>query len=126
MLALLATRAFPFIGLRWELLPAGVTLLLIALSLWHVYKEGFPSLDGGEESLLYFREVATRTEAKYLEAWKAMTDDQYLADLLGQAWRNSVILTQKFDHIRLALTWLALAIPFWLGSLVILSFARTR
>jgi hypothetical protein len=121
LLAVLATRAFPYNALRWEIMPIGATLVLLGVSFWHLYAEAFPALDGGENSLLYFREVAKRTEATYIDAWKETTDEQYLSDVLGQVWRNSVILSQKFNHVKWAFNSLALAIVPWLVSLAILS-----
>jgi hypothetical protein len=124
MLALLATRAFPHANMGWAWIPAVLALICLGASLWNVYKEGFPSLGGGEESLLYFREIAKRTEASYVVAWTQLDDEQYTRDLLGQVWRNSVILRQKFNHVRLALVWLSLGIPVWLGALGLLVFSR--
>lgn len=121
LLAVLATRAFPLAHLRWELIPVGVTLVLLTISFWHLYKEAFPALDGGQESLLYFREIAKRTEGKYVDAWLRMTEEDYLKDLLGQVWRNSEILRQKFDHMKSAFIALALAIVPWMISLALLS-----
>ena len=63
MLALLATPAFPYAQLRWELMPIGLALLGLGVSLWNLYKQAFPALDGGHQSLIYFREIAGRTEA---------------------------------------------------------------
>ena len=120
--AVLATRAFPYANLRWEWIPLGLTLFLLGTSFWHLYREAFPALDGGHDSLLYFREIAKRTETKYIDAWKDFTDEEYLNDLLGQIWRNSAILTQKFHHMKWAFYSLALAIVPWIISLVVLTF----
>ena len=70
-LAVLATRSAIYSQLRLEWIPVGLTLLLLGISFWHLYKEAFPSLKGGQESLLYFNEIAKRTEAKYVETWKS-------------------------------------------------------
>lgn len=127
MLALLATWVTPVSSLETtEVVAAAVSALLIAASLWHVYREGFPALEGGEESHLYFRQIASRTEAKYAASWRQMTDQQYLDDLLGQIWRNSVILKQKFDHVRWALRLLALSLLPWCVALALLSRAGVQ
>jgi len=115
---LLATRALPYTHLRWELIPVTATLLLIALSVWHLYQEAFPALDGGEDSLVYFRPIAGRTETNFRDAWLKQADEQHLSDLLGQIWRNSVILKKKFDHIRWAFIFLACALLPWAISLI--------
>ena len=96
-------------------------MLLLGISFWHLYKEAFPSLEGGQESLLYFNEIAKRTEAKYIERWKSLEESEYLADLLGQVWRNSEILKQKFEHVKWAFYSLALAIVPWLVALAMLT-----
>ena len=124
MLALLATRSAPYSNLGWVWLPISIALLGLAINLWNVYKEGFPSLDGGEESLLYFREIAKKSEVNYVGAWTDLSDERYVKDLLGQIWRNSVILRKKFDHVRFALIALGLAIPAWAVALALLSLKR--
>jgi hypothetical protein len=126
MLAVLATRTSSYALLRWEWIAVGLTLVPLAFSFWQLYREAFPSLDGGEQSLLYFREIAKRDERKYIEAWQRMTDDEYLKDLLRQTWRNSEILKQKFDHMKLAFYGLALAIVPWMISLALLSRLTTN
>ncbi len=122
LLAVLATRAFPYATLRWEWIPIGLTLIALSTSFWHLFKEAFPVLKGGDGSALYFREVAKQTEAKYFETWKNLSDEQYLNELLGQVWRNSEILKQKFDHMRWAFYSLAVAIVPWVVSLALLTY----
>lgn len=121
LLAVLATRGVLLAQLRWEWIPIVLTLTLLAVSFWHLYKEAFPLLEGGQESLLYFQEISKRTETNYIEAWKKMTEDEYLKDLTGQVWRNSEILQQKYDHMKWAFCSLALSIVPWIVSLVLLS-----
>ena len=81
----------------------------------------FPSLEGGRGSLIYFREIAKRKEAQYAEEFRSISEEDYLKDLLGQVWRNSEILTEKFDHISTAFNWTAFSILPWVGSLVLLA-----
>lgn len=121
LLAVLATRAAQPAALRWEWVPIGLTMLFLAVSFWHLYQQSFPSLDGGGESLLYFQEVAKRTEARYIESWKAMSSEQYVNDLLGQVWRNSEILRKKYDHLKWALYSMSLAMIPWAVSLALLT-----
>jgi hypothetical protein len=121
LLAFLATRAFPYGQLGWEWFSIILTLALMAISYWHLYKAAFPSLDGGQESFLYFQEISKRTEANYIDAWKKMSDSEYLNDLMGQIWRNSVILKEKYDHVKWSFYSLALSIAPWISSIVILS-----
>jgi hypothetical protein len=89
---------------------AGSTLALITVSLWFLYRVAFPALDGGQQSLIYFREVAKRTETAFVDAFSQQDAGLRVKDLLGQVWRNSCILTAKFDALKRAFIFMALAI----------------
>lgn len=105
---------------HWSL-PLLLTLIpyaLLAISLWHVYKSSFPRLDGGYDSVIYFREIAKRRESQFIEAFSKQSEESYTKDLLGQAWRNAEILRLKFDHLRHAHIFITGAIFPWLASLV--------
>ncbi|MGB7888691.1 MAG: Pycsar system effector family protein [Xanthobacteraceae bacterium] len=111
--------AFLFLNLRptdlnaWFLaLPAGVAIVTLAASLINLYRSAYPSLKGGAESLIYFREIAKRTEAKYIDAFTKQTD-AYVRDVMGQVWRNSEILTIKYDAVKLAFTLTAFTLIPW-------------
>ena len=121
LLAVLVTRALPYGQLGWVWVPLGLTLFLLAVSFWHLYQEASPSLEGGQESLLYFREIAKNTEAKYIDGWMEISEEEYVNDLLGQVWRNSEILKAKFDHLKYAFHFLALSLIPWAATLVMLS-----
>jgi len=92
--------------------------VLLGISLCRLYLGAFPSLKGGEESLIYFREIAKKREQPFIDAFIAQTEEAYVKDLLGQVWRNSQILKMKFDHLTSAFNFMAMAIVPWLGSLV--------
>ena len=74
-----------------------------------------------KRSLIYFREVAGRTETRFIEEFKEQSDSHHVSDLLGQVWRNSEILKEKFDHLKTAFVFLALAIPPWGIALALFS-----
>jgi pycsar effector protein len=119
MLAFLAAKVPPLDLLNWwEIAIPALAIVLLSVSLWQLYKGAFPKLEGGNMSLVYFREIAGRTEAKFIEEFKKQSESDLINDLLGQAWRNSVILREKFDHLKMAFVFLALAIPPWVVSLV--------
>jgi hypothetical protein len=119
MLAFLATHAPPPKDLTAaEVIVVGVAILLLGANLWFLYRGGAPHLKGGEQSLVYFREIASRTEAKYIDEFLGTDDATYTKDVLGQVWRNSEILKNKFDHLQAALVCLALAIVPWVAALV--------
>lgn len=99
-----------------------LAFVLIGLSIWKLYRVTFPNLIGGNRSLVYFREIAARTESKFIDEFAAQVEGDYAKDLLGQAWRNSEILVAKFGHLKLAFIFMALAVAPWALSLAI--FAR--
>ncbi len=125
-LALLASNAPPLKALDgWSILGV-VAIVLIGLSLYHLYKCAFPRLDGGPLSLIYFREIASRTDKEFTKAFMEQDEEAYLSDLLSQIWRNSEILTQKFTHLNHAFTFLALSVIPWLVSLFIFVSRNTQ
>ncbi len=124
MLALLSVNAPPLRDWQVAFVFVAIPVLLIGVSLSHIYQGFFPQLDGGKDSLIYFREIAARTESKFIEDFKTQGDQAYVNDILGQVWRNSEILKEKFDHLRSAFTLLAWAILPWIVSLGL--FAATK
>jgi len=123
MLGYLAAHWPPHNSVRWwDTIAPVVTGAFLVPSYWSLYKCSFPDLKGGEGSLIYFREIAKRTENKFVDGFLAQEESDYVKDVLGQAWRNSVILGKKFDHLKLALIFLALAILPWMIALA--DFAR--
>lgn len=97
---------------------AAIAFLAIFIAL---YRAAFPSLEGGQRSLVYFREIATRTESGFLSEYRALEDDAFLRDLAGQIWRNSEILRAKYDRVKLAYQAFAVALPAWVASVALLS-----
>ena len=121
MLAVLASNSPPSSSFDRIILITLLPVLLLGISLWHLYVGAFPSLKGGHDSLVYFREISKRTESRFIEEFVAQSDEARLKNVLSQVWRNSEILKDKFDHISSAFNWMALAIFPWLGSLVLLA-----
>jgi len=121
MLALLANSILPPKTFDWRIVFAAAAIVLIGLSLIHLYKGSFPRLDGGWHSLIYFREIAQRNEADFIKEFSAQRDEDYTNDLLSQVWRNSEILTQKFDHLKRAFYFLAWAVIPWAVALAVFS-----
>jgi hypothetical protein len=121
-LAVLASNAPP-----WGTMPmcaiiaASLSVLMIAGSFWFLYKIAFPTLSGGEQSLIYFREIAKRTESKFIDEYIAEDQTARVRDLLGQVWRNSVILKKKFDALRWAFGLMAMAMVPWVASVFLFS-----
>jgi hypothetical protein len=109
----------------WQSLIPLVAFVLIGISFWNLYKGAFPNLKGGNQSLVYFRAIATRTEAKFIDDFSAQSEGEYAKDVLGQVWRNSEILVEKFNHLKRAFVFMALAVLPWVVSLAILA-SRTK
>lgn len=101
----------------WQMLAPLLAFALVGNSLWHLYKGAFPNLAGGNLSLVYFREIAKRTEAKFIDEFAAQSESDYAKDVLGQVWRNSEILIDKFNRLKLAFIFMALAVLPWVISL---------
>ena len=119
MLAVLALNMTKADLRVWYLaLPAALAVTLLGASLWFLCKCAFPSLKGGTASLIYFREIAGRTEATFIDQFQKQTPEAYTRDLLGQVWRNSEILRMKFDALKIAFTLTAIAILPWLFFLI--------
>ena len=75
--------------------------------------------------MVYFREIAKRTEAKFIDEFAAQSETDYAKDMLGQAWRNSEILTEKFDRLKWAFLFMAIAAIPWAFSLVLFAVKRS-
>ena len=120
MIGFLATR-FPQIrtiqAAAW--IAAGLFLTLIGLSLWKLYQGSFPQLAGGSQSLVYFREIAKRTEVQFVAEFSGATPESLAKDLLGQVWRNAQILSEKFDYLVWAYRLMALSVIPWAIAIVV-------
>jgi hypothetical protein len=122
MLAVLASNAPPLLTLSvFSYILVGITVAMIAGSLWFLYRVAFPVLHGGHQSLIYFREIARRTESNFIDEFAGQAEGARIKDLLGQVWRNSCILTSKFDSLRWAFTLMALAIIPWVTAVSLFS-----
>lgn len=53
------------------------------------------------------------------------SEESHLKDMLNQIYRNSQILTMKFDHLKWAFVYLAIALPFWIIVLFIFAAKNT-
>jgi hypothetical protein len=91
--------------------------LLIARSYWYLFRASFPNLEGGTTSLIYFREIAKRKESAFIEGFNQQTEEEYLTDLLRQVYRNSEILTMKFDFLKKAFVAMLWAVIPWVITL---------
>jgi hypothetical protein len=120
MLGFLVTKIPPLVSFtEWYMFIPIIPAVLLAVSLWFIYHSAFPVLEGGSSSLIYFREIANRTESKFIQEFKAQSEEDYLNDVLGQIWRNSEIAKKKYEGVKIAFNFLALSVIPWLISLAI-------
>jgi len=101
-----------------------ISAALIAVSYVYLYRGGFPNINGGHASIIYFKEIAKRTEAKFIEEYAGRTSESLRGDVLGQVWRNSEILVEKYRCLKMAFIFMALAtVPFAI-SLALFALAK--
>jgi len=126
MLAILASNAPAIESFTWYMLFALIPLWMLLMSLWHLYQGSFPRLEGGWNSLIYFREIAQREEEAFITELTSLSEEKYVKELLSQVWRNSQILTQKFNRLRAAFVWLAIAVIPWIIALFMFTSHNTE
>ena len=99
---------------EWYIAVPGILMIVgLLASYFFLYRANFPNLSGGQGSLVYFSTISDRTEANFIAEFEAVTDVQYRSDMLGQIWRNSHILCEKYKAISVAVRiTLATLLPF--------------
>jgi hypothetical protein len=110
----------------WMAVAPVLTTGLIVVSYVYLYRGGFPDVKGGHASTVYFKEIAKRTEAKFIEEYSRHTPESLRDDVLGQVWRNSEILAQKFRCLKLAFIFMALAAIPWAVGLAVFALSRAN
>jgi hypothetical protein len=123
MMAVLASHLPPVLAMTRLTLTALIPAILCAGSLVELYRAAFPRLDGGRASLVYFGEIADRTEGAFVTAFLEQKEEAYARDLLEQTWRNAQILVGKYRSLKKSFHWLAAAVFPWILVLAILSIA---
>jgi hypothetical protein len=103
----------------WWMLIALLPLSLLGVSLCYIYRCSFPALAGGAASLLYFRSISQHGEHAFVRLYQAQDEAARVDDTLCQIWRNSQILTMKFDALKMTHVYLALSILPWLATLLL-------
>jgi hypothetical protein len=126
MLSLLGITAPPIRSFEWSMIFALIPAGLIVASLVFLYLQWSPQLDGGHESLIYFREIARRRESQFIDEFVRQSEDAYMKDVLSQVWRNSEILKKKFDYLKTSFFLTAVALLPWLGSLAMFAAKNTE
>lgn len=83
--------------------PGTVAVLALIMSYVFLFRANFPDVRGGAGSLIYFAEIQKRTELRYLDEVLSCTVDNLRKDMIGQIWRNSQILCDKYIFVRKAI-----------------------
>jgi len=118
MLGVLANASASITNWMWcQGLFFGLAALLLLLSLLLIYCSQYPKTKAYNSSLIFFGAIAASKANDYVVAFKAITEEQYLADLLSQIHTNSSILAVKFYNQKLSLIALGLAVIPWMVAL---------
>lgn len=119
MLGFLGTTVSLVAGWGPDLWAAILSLICIGMSVWNLYGAAAPQMSGGERSLVYFREIASREEDSFVKLFGNQSAEALADDLLRQAWRNACILRRKFECLDRAFRWTAIAIIPWFAWIVL-------
>ncbi len=96
-----------------------IVLVLIGISLFLVYRASHPQLTAGGKSLVFFYEIASRTEANFIKEIRDCDRSAYVDDVLGQVWKVSEVLKAKYTSLKWAFIATIVAVPFWFVSLLL-------
>ena len=93
--------------------PGALLVVGLLVSYYHLFKANFPDVNGGENSLVFFKRIQERTEANYIAEFLECSEAKFRTDLLGQVWRNACILCVKYTRVKQAIIATTLSIvPF--------------
>jgi hypothetical protein len=80
----------------------------------------FPSLLGPTNSNLYFGGIVKQSNEDFHEKIKQLSDEDYLDDLINQAYRNAEIAKSKYEYIKKSSVYLLLSFPIWVLSIYLI------
>lgn len=83
-----------------------------------------PTLDGREQSLIYFGEIIKIDQSVYCNKLISLKEDELREDLAKQIYRNSQIVDQKYSHLSRAGTGLLVGMIPW--TLVLIGSSITN
>jgi len=111
----------------WYLAVPGAFFFITAVVvLGALYNCASPHLKGGSQSIVYFQEIANRTESNFIRDYAAISDDDLLRDVSAQIWRNSEIVASKFKSLKVATIGLLVSLLPWLITLAAISLTHHR
>lgn len=100
ILALLVPKFRAFLCFQLWMLTLLVPIILIGLSIFFLYRSSSPQLNGGHNSLIYFKEIAKMNKEVYVQKFSKQSLAEHTNDLISQIWRNSEILSAKFKYLK--------------------------
>src|ERR1700722_10418047 len=108
----------------WMAVAPALAAVLLGLSFYHLYRGSFPDVLGGHDSVVFFKEIAKRTETSFVAEYTRQSPESLRQDVLGQVWRNSEILTAKFRSLKNAYILMALGAIPWAFSLALFAVSK--
>lgn len=108
----------------WVAIPAGLFFLLAGFCVVSLYRCVHPNLVGGSNSLVFFGTIAKMREAEYIDKMRAVSEEEHIKDVLGQVWRNSEIVSEKYRHLKAAGTAIMFSLLPWTILLLALSLGK--
>jgi hypothetical protein len=93
---------------------------LLIYSLCNMAFTMVPSLLGSKNSILYFGGIAKQSDEDFHEKVKQLSDDEYLDDLIDQAYINAKIAKDKYGYIKKSSVYLLLSFPMWVISIYLI------
>lgn len=106
--------------------PLVAFLIVIATTVFNLYRCAYPHLEGGQRSLFYFAEIAKCQQADFIRDHKALTAAQLTDDLCGQIHRNAEILTLKYGYLKTATKAVMWSLLPWTALLLATSLSHWR
>jgi hypothetical protein len=108
---------------KWTIASAVVSAIAIVLLLSSLLMSSlvyFPRTKGPKGSLIFLGGIANMDREQYESAIKALTDEEYIADLISQCHRNAEIVTAKYTWLQRAMISLYLCAPPWVVAIYLL------
>lgn len=108
----------------WIAVPGAVFMLCSAWVVTQLYRCAYPHLEGGQRSLIYFKEIADMRESEFISEFTQLSDEGFRNDVVAQIWRNSEIAACKFRYLKQATAAAMLSLIPW--SLLLISTSLTH
>lgn len=112
--------------LWWITIPLAFFLIAISWALINLYRCAYPHLDGGQNSLIYFKEIAALRETDFINQLTATDEATLKSDVAGQIWRNSEIVNCKYRYLKSATIAAMLSLLPWSVLLASTSLTHLR